>query len=388
MARSYRALQQRIVIAGGGPVGLFLGCCLERLGLECTILEKSVAPGTQSRAIGIHPPALDLLDRLALLDRFLAKGVQIRSGHACSRWRRLGTVRFDGRGARVPYVLSIPQDGTEAVLDAHLRAIDPGRVIRGAVLEHFEASAEGVRAHYRREGTDEACAIEGAFLIGCDGKDSRVRDQAGIGFPGGPYPDTFAMGDFPDETDLGPDAYVFLGPEGLVESFPLPGGLRRWVLRTAGYWTEPQLGSFCTEVRARTAIEIRSVEGTELTAFTARRHLAERFSRGRIILAGDAAHVLSPIGGQGMNLGWLNAWELAEALAAVQHGAARSPASLLDEYERRARRRAIRAMRRAELNMSLGRISRSSRRRNLLVFLLLHSPVKRRLERMFTMRDL
>jgi 2-polyprenyl-6-methoxyphenol hydroxylase-like FAD-dependent oxidoreductase len=194
------------------------------------------------------------------------------------------------------------------------------------------------------------------------------------------------MGDFPDETTFGAAAAVYLGRGGLVESFPLPAGTRRWVAR-CGDDRDPDLASLLARVEARTGTRLEAARAVRPSAFRAERFQARELARGRVALAGDAAHVVSPIGGQGMNLGWLGARSLSRTIAsALRRGGDPSPALAADAASRARLARA--AGRRAELNMWLGRPAPESARRDRLVRGLLRRPLGDVIARVFTMRGL
>lgn len=373
------------VIVGGGPVGLFLGCRLAQLGLRFRVLERDVAPRAHSRSIGIHPPSLEYFEALGAVGGLLEKGVKVRRGLAFAGARPLGVLDFACLPGPYPFVLTLPQHETEAVLDAHLLSYGPGVLERGAEVGAVHAFADGVTVGYRHEGEEKRIAAR--FVVGCDGKESIVRRLAGLGFKGGPYGDSYLMGDFCDTSGLGADAAIYLAGEGLVESFPLPGGVRRWVVKTDSYRKDATVDDLCRVVEARVGHLLAPETSTMLSAFGVQRYLAESFVRNRVILAGDAAHVVSPIGGQGMNLGWFDAWALARALARiVKENQPHAP--LLKAYNRRRMRAARAAIRRAEFNMFMGRKARLAALRDAGVGALLHSPFKRALARLFTMRGL
>ena len=362
-----------VLVVGGGAVGLFLGCRLAQLGLNCRVLERRSAPPQHSRAIGVHPPALERLAELGVAEVFLREGVRVARGHAFAGTKPLGTLEFGSCPPPYPFVLTLPQPRTEALLAARLGELAPGTLVCGAEVAGLEAGAEGVTVT-QTGGT----TLRARYVVAADGKESRVRQLLGIPFRGGSYPDTYLMGDFADTTALGSDAGLYFTRAGLVESFPLPGGVRRWVVKTPGFVSEPSPELLGKLVAERLGVQLPLGTNTMLSAFGVQRFLAARFVKGRVALVGDAAHVLSPIGGQGMNLGWLGAWRLAEGLAEGR-GLAGYAAH---------RRLARHAIRRAEFNTVMGRASPVAPLRDAFAWSVLHTPLRRTFARVFTMRGL
>lgn len=209
--------------------------------------------------------------------------------------------------------------------------------------------------------------------------------MANVPTAGGRYGDTYLMGDAPDDAGLGRDAAIFLPPAGVVESFPLPGALRRWVVRTSRRVERPIAADLTDAIRRRTGIEVNpeAVEG--LSAFGVEKRLTARLATGRTWLAGDAAHVVSPIGGQGMNLGWLGARTAAREIEAFRSGRT-TLESAGAAYDAKTRARAGIAIARAEWNMRVGRPTRFPLPRDLLVRALLAPPLAPWLARRFTMQ--
>lgn len=162
------------------------------------------------------------------------------------------------------------------------------------------------------------------------------------------------MGDFLDGTDDGHDAVLYLETGGIVESFPLPGGIRRWVVRLGSPVDRPTAEHLTALIRDRTGVAVDATTNSMLSAFEVQSRLAERFVAGRTVLVGDAAHEVSPIGGQGMNLGWLDAVRLVPIIAASLRDGDDVGARLA-EYEKERRAQAALARRKAHLNMALGR---------------------------------
>ncbi|MGE0789446.1 MAG: FAD-dependent oxidoreductase [Sandaracinaceae bacterium] len=370
-----------VTIIGGGPVGLLLALRLHALGQVPRVIERRVGPREGSRSIGVHPPSLERLDRLGLGARFTARGVRVRRGRAYLGARPLGVLDFGVCRGEHRYVLSIPQRDTERILREALEERSPGALREGTELVDVEPGASAVRLRLRRDGT---CFEEDArWVVGCDGRRSRVREACAIPVDVTEYPGRYAMFDAPDRTGLGEDAAIFLHSDGLVETFPLPGARRRWVVRrdadARGASTQEELRE---AIERRTGYLVRDVPD-RASDFVTERRFARRFAEGRVALVGDAAHVISPIGGQGMNLGWMGAWSLASALGQAR---ALGPGRLRGDAIAR-RRSARAAARRAELDMWLGRPGASMARARC-VASLLKAPFDRALGRVFTMRGL
>jgi 2-polyprenyl-6-methoxyphenol hydroxylase-like FAD-dependent oxidoreductase len=376
-----------VLIVGGGPTGLFLALSLRQLGVDCRVIEKKETPTQHSRSIGIHPPSLDLFDRLGLVKPFLEEGIWIRKGHAYLNQSRIGSVGFDSLPAPHQYVLSLPQSDTESILEAACQEVDSSMVRRGVTLTSYESSKDGVyvrmQSAHDAEGAIEECTCD--VLVGCDGKRSVVRQLAGIEFHGSRYPDTYMMGDFDDTTPFGEDAMITLHQEGLVECFPLAKGRRRWVVKTKDYVEEPTEQELKEMVTHRTGFDLRKANCTMISSFGVQHYIAENFSKERVVLAGDAAHVVSPIGGQGMNLGWLDG----EALAKALDDFLSSKDELhLQRYSKRQRSVARQAGKRAEWNMRLGRSFKHRWVRQWMLTLFVHTPIQRVLAQLFTMQKL
>ncbi|HEY8240842.1 MAG TPA: NAD(P)/FAD-dependent oxidoreductase, partial [Kiritimatiellia bacterium] len=309
------SLTTDVVIVGAGPVGLMLACCLLHNGITCVILEKRPRPFRHTRAIGIHAASMRVFEKIGLADAMLEQGVRVSQGAAFSGGKCLGRLSFASCPPPYNFVLTVPQYESERILESSLASRDPACLQRGTVIESFAQRENDVCVAIR--GTHGPMNIEGRYVVGCDGRESAVRKRAEIAFPGGPYADTFVMGDFADTTDFGNEARLFLDVHGLVESFPLPGKLRRWVVQTDEFKAIPDETEFIPWVRERSGVDLTGQQREVLTPFRVHHFLASSFVAGRTLLAGDAAHVMSPIGGQGMNVGWLDAWDIAEAMKAI-----------------------------------------------------------------------
>ncbi|MEO1021011.1 MAG: FAD-dependent monooxygenase [Bacteroidota bacterium] len=341
-----------VVIVGGGPVGLFLAICLRKKGISCKVLEKNTEGRGGSRSVGIHPVSLQLFEKAGIVQPFLEEGIQVHNGHAFLNAKRAGTISFKLLPPPFPFILVCPQYLTEAILEEELSRLGSDILIRDAEFMEFEETAHGVETRYRLG--DESNTITSRYLAGCDGKQSQVRTQAGIDFSGGSYPDTYIMADYEDNTEFGSNAAVYLADEGLVECFPLPAGKRRWVVKTEGYEKEPHQEFFSTLINHRIGHDLHTLTPTMLSSFGVQHFIAERFTKDRIVVAGDAAHIVSPVGGQGMNLGWMDGWALSNSFEhIILQGA--SSEDVFKAYDRTQRTIVKNATRRAHWNMTLGR---------------------------------
>lgn len=374
-----------IVIAGGGPVGLYLAGLIGTMGFSVVVLEKKKKIDLHSKSLGIHPVSMELFKELEIADQFLEDGIPIRKGIAFIDRKKIGEVDFSTCPDPFNFILALPQNRTEQILQNWIQEIDSVKLIRGAELTGINQSKKDVsiRYLYQHENHEIRCD----YAAGCDGKNSFVRQQSGIQFDGKKYHDTYIMGDFSDNTKIGTKAAVYLHRDGLIETFPLPGRRRRWVVKTDEYMDSPTRHIIEAMVLKRLDHTLLRQKNTMISSFGVEHFLANTFHSGRVALAGDSAHVVSPIGGQGMNLGWLTARRLADTLKTCMDEPDRAE-SALQTYTEKSRSIAKKVARRAELNMWLGRKSRFPLIRNLIAQVIVSTPLQRKMARIFTMRDL
>lgn len=372
-----------VLVVGGGPVGLLLGCALAQRGVDVRVIERRSEHTHHTRAIGVHPPGLACLAKVGVADRLVARGVKVRRGRAVLHGDALGEVDFAKLPAPFDFVLSVPQSETEQLLAERLCELAPDALMRETHASGFSMTAADVSVELAR--AESTTTLRARYVVGCDGRRSVVRRAMQSPYRGRIYRERFAMADARDETELGDDAVVFIDARGLIESFPLPAGKRRWVLNTSHGAADLSRAGFAAQVHARTGHTLSAHGSGEVSAFVAERFCAQSFVRERLLLAGDAAHVVSPIGGQGMNLGFLDALELARVLPACLGNQAGT--SVLHDYARTRRRSSQRAARRAELYMTLG-FGAPLALRAFALKAITRAPLRAAAARLFTMQGL
>jgi 2-polyprenyl-6-methoxyphenol hydroxylase-like FAD-dependent oxidoreductase len=330
-----------VAIAGAGPTGLVLALWLTRRGVGVRIFDKAPGPGTTSRALVIHARTLELYRQLGIADEVSRRSLTFAAANMWVRGEHVGRAVFDdiGRGLTpYPYILILPQDKHEALLAAALSRAGV-EVERGTELVDFEPARDTVALRARRADRSEA-RLRARYLVGCDGAHSRVRERLGVGFPGGTYERLFYVADV---IMRGPAAnhelHVALDEADFLAVFPLAGEgaariigtVRREEEGAREAESERQLGWPDVSRQAAERMRLDVVRVNWFSTYRVHHRVARSFGRGRVFLAGDAAHIHSPVGGQGMNTGVGDAVNLAWKLAAVVGGGA-DPA-LLASYE-------------------------------------------------------
>jgi 2-polyprenyl-6-methoxyphenol hydroxylase-like FAD-dependent oxidoreductase len=324
-----------VLIVGAGPTGLALAVWLTKLGIRVRIIDKTAEAGTTSRAVGVQARTLELYRQVGLSEAVVEGGVKVAGANLWVGRARAARVPLGRMGEGLspfPYVLMYPQDVHERMLIDRLEELGVN-VERRTELVRFDQDAQSVRAVLRRpDGSEEVC--NAAYLAGCDGARSAVREALATGFPGGTYSGLFYVADV-DAT--GPAAngeiHVELDQADFLAVFPLKGTGRLRLIGPIHWEADRQREPTFDDVRER------AVENLKLTiarvnwfsTYHVHHRVATRFRDRRVFLVGDAAHVHSPVGGQGMNTGIGDAVNLSWKLAAVMHGGARE--SLLASYE-------------------------------------------------------
>ncbi len=323
-----------ILIVGAGPTGLTLAHELLRHGIKPRLIEKTPTPSPNTKALGVMARTLELLALSGITHQMLAQGVKVPIFSVFSQGRQLA--RFDfasGIESPYPFILMIPQHTTEAILTEHL-VRKTGTIERGIELVSLSQRANGVEAVLRHsDGSEERTWT--SFLIGCDGAHSTVRHLLGAPFVGTTVAQSFTTGNVCMHGDLPDDqALAYLNRSRLMTYFPLPGGHYRFIIAYPP--GEAPQGEVTLEEIQR-AIDTCGPKGSRASdpGFLARYHVHQRkvehYVHQRVILVGDAAHIHSPLGAQGMNTGIQDAMNLAWKLALVVQG--RAPARLLESYQ-------------------------------------------------------
>ena len=376
-----------VVIAGAGPVGLFLANLLGAHGVRCLLVERRTQRPQHSRAIGIMPPTLMKFRAVDLSDAVVAAGCRVQQAVVHDSDRVLGRVDFSALPRPYPFILSIPQHNLMRILEDRTVAQTTIEFRAGTELTGMEQDANGVTAELRDAETGTVHTVRTPFLAACDGAAGRIRNMLNLDTPGTPYAPSFLMGDYEDRTGWNHTAHLFFTPGGSVESFPLPRNKRRWVVLADPASSDRHSAELRRRVRALAGIELSEEDELWHSVFTPERRLNRRYVRSRVACCGDSAHVMSPIGGQGMNTGLADAWHLAASLRrALREGQPHGP--LLAGYESDRRRAFRRAANRAACGMWLGtRTGRlpSALRSQAIRYLLFGTPLRHHLAPFFSM---
>ena len=325
----------QVLIVGAGPTGLVLALWLTHLGIAVRIVDRAAKAGATSRAVAVQARTLELYRQLGLDTAVVEGGQRVAAANFWIRGRRAAVAPLGpiGQGlSPYPYLLMYPQDDHERMLEARLAEAGV-RVERGVEVATFAEDAQGITA------TLAGAACQADYIVGCDGAHSMVRKQVAGEFPGGTYDHLFYVADIQGRgPTLDGELHVALDDADFLAIFPLKGKGRARLIGTLNDATaDPARLSF-NDV-SRTALAAMRMEIETVNWFSTYRvhhRVAERFRQGRAFIVGDAAHIHSPVGGQGMNTGLGDAINLAWKLAAVLQDRARD--DLLDTYqvERRA----------------------------------------------------
>lgn len=324
----------KVLIAGAGPTGLTLALWLTRLGVPVRIFDKAAGPGETSRALAVQARTLEFHRQIGIVDDVLAEGVRIE---------RLTVHTPAGIAARLPlsdfgrgispysFAFALPQDVHERVLITHLERAGV-KVERNTELVAFQDRGDAVVATLSKDGRTEI--VGAAYLAGCDGAHSAVRHGLKVGFPGGAYEQSFYVADVKGSGDItrnGMDVTISTYGFAIVMPVRQSGSVRLIGIVPKAHEADETISfeAIRADIERDTGVKVDEVNW--FSTYRVHHRVAERFRVGRVFLAGDAGHIHSPAGGQGMNTGMGDAVNLAWKLAAVVQG--RADVSLLDSYE-------------------------------------------------------
>jgi 2-polyprenyl-6-methoxyphenol hydroxylase-like FAD-dependent oxidoreductase len=337
-----------VLVVGAGPVGLTVAIGLRLRGVDVTLIDDQAAGANTSRAAVVHPRTVEVLDGLGVAGALGDRALHLREFSVRDRDRVLLPLSFGALPTPFPEILMVPQSTTEQVLLDRLTELG-GQVLRPHRVGDIRQDPEGVTATI--DGVDGADAvgasatrrphhIRARYLVGADGLHSTVRERAGIGFSADRGGESLTLADVTVTGGLPEDEVViYFSKAGMLVSAPLPDGTVRIVAEVDEAPADPDTGHLQQLLDERGPQAERAVVTDVVwgSRFLVHHRVADTFRSGRFLLAGDAAHVHSPAGGQGMNLGIRDAASLAGALAAALGGAGDAPlASYADSRRPRA----------------------------------------------------
>lgn len=333
-----------VLIVGAGPTGLALAALLETFGVRFRLIDRAVDRVHESRALAVQARTLELFQSIGLAKTLVECGNPSASLFLHLGGRRAPRVSlagFERPDTRFPFILFVSQAKTEEMLLEHLSCRNV-LVERAVELVDFVSDESALRCRLvHSDGREEEIAVR--YLVGCDGAHSTVRRLAGIEFQGDAYLQEFALGDVEADGPLEPDSLHSFAGRGVAMFFPL-GSPATWRVIAMAARRRPRrsaaAGDLATDelridelqslVDTATGGDLRVYDPAWLARFRLHHRQAAQYRKGRVFLAGDAAHIHSPVGGQGMNTGIQDAWNLGWKLAFVTRGAANP--DLLDSY--------------------------------------------------------
>jgi 2-polyprenyl-6-methoxyphenol hydroxylase-like FAD-dependent oxidoreductase len=325
-----------VLIIGAGPTGLVLALWLARFGVRVRIVDKTAEPGTTSRALAVQARTLELYRQMDLASAVVERGRKMVATNLWVAGKKAARAVFGDMGAGVspfPYALIFPQDEHERLLIDRLAEFGIEVERQTELLDFKDATTRVLARLKNRDGATEAC--EAAYIAGCDGAHSRVRESLDVGFPGGVYAHLFYVADVEAAgPTMNGELHVALDRTDFLAVFPLKGERRARLIGTVREVAEQRLENLSWQDVGKRVVEWMNIDVKSVNWFSTYRvhhRVAAHFREGRAFLLGDAAHIHSPVGGQGMNTGIGDAVNLAWKLAAVVRGSAN--ASLLESYE-------------------------------------------------------
>ena len=327
-----------VLVVGAGPVGLVAGCELARRGVRVRVIDKLAHPTDHSRAIAVHARSLDMFDRMGIVDEMVSTGIKATAMQLYAGHSRLFRIPLGGVDSAFPFTLTTAQTETERVLGDRLQSLGV-TVERGVELVALTQDGDAAQLTLRHDdGSTER--VSASWVIGADGAHSTVRKLVGTKLAGSFVGERFLLGDVDAEHGLDLDSmHTFFAPDGPVVLLPMLDGRMRFLAEVHDAPGSP-MNMHPTQDELQSILDrriggIRVVRSHWLTSFEVHHARVPAYRWGRVFLAGDAAHIHSPAGGQGMNTGMQDAFNLAWKLATVVNGgvSGQDGDTLLDSYE-------------------------------------------------------
>lgn len=311
-----------VLVIGAGPTGMLLAAEAARFGLSCRIIDKGTSSyEDRSRAVGIQPRTMEILDLLGLIDAFLAEGMRVRAANPIGGSKRLGRITFDSLQSPYPFILSIEQAKTERILKRYLESFGI-KIEKGIECLDLKQTENGVETFVGQQ------RIESRWVVGCDGAHSTVRKLLDLPFEGHAVEDFFSLADVYMQWQYPHDeVYAFLNPKGILAAIPLPEANRyRLVFQLHNVQSrseKPTIEEVQNLLHEYAGPQAKIMGDVWMANFVINSRMTRNYRKGRVFLAGDAAHIHSPVGAQGLNTGLQDAFNLAWKLKYPQ---------LLDTY--------------------------------------------------------
>jgi 2-polyprenyl-6-methoxyphenol hydroxylase-like FAD-dependent oxidoreductase len=354
-------MKRGVLIVGGGPTGMTLGLQLQRYGVPFRIIEKRRPEASPSKALSINTASLHLLADFGITDELVTQGRRIEVVTLHYQNCRMRRIRFKTLGSPYPYFLMLPQPDTEAALERRL--VQGGHEVeRDCELLHLEQDAAEVRVTIRAGSALKHQQYD--YVAGCDGGLSKVRHELGFSFTGHDYAMYFLLADVKIKwSGRHTEGHYFVQDDGFMILLPLKNGFHRVVLKAAGLCPpgyKPSLAEIQTEVARYNVGDLQVADPIWLSSAPFYNRSAPAFSQGRVFLAGDAAHMFSPIGGFGMNTGIGDGFNLGWKLGFVHHGMGTD--TLLESYDKERHANTKKLLTKTDLSTSLiARLNRHQR---------------------------
>lgn len=342
-----------VLIVGAGPTGLTMALELALHDISFRIIDKLITPSDKSRALVIHPRSLELLRRHGIAEEIVERSTVGTGARVYVNKKKAVEFNIDDLGfesTAFPAPIWISQADTESILASHLESTYDVEIERGALASEMTQDGSGVNVTITRD--DETEHLRCSYVVGCDGAHSEVRHAAGLSFEGAPYPQDFILCDAHMKWDLADEEAkpltAFFGPTGILVMFPMQDGVVRLVasrppdfLKDSDLDSDPTLDNFRTLIGKMIPGEVEMYDPIWLARFRLHHRAVSSFRKNRLLLAGDAAHIHSPAGGQGMNTGIQDAinlaWKLGHVVAKERRGQKASEEWLDSYHEERHR---------------------------------------------------